>query len=139
MRCDASRKIAGVVWRPNSLQWRLIWILALVIVLFRPGQSSRSLAVKALNWAADPMNTLPRLPGEFSLENGEGPVAVTAHDAQEAEYNRAYASSRIARMRIRLRDMPDPFDPSTQQLVLGAIGMLGGLLVWRLGGRPARG
>ena len=139
MRCDTSRKIAGVVWRPNSLQWRLSWILALVIVLFWPGQSSRSLAIKALNWAADPMNTLPRLPGEFSLENSEDPVAVTAHDAQEAEYDRVYAGSRIARLRIRLSDMPDPFDPSTQQQVLGAIGMLGGLLFWQLGGRPASG
>jgi hypothetical protein len=117
----------------------LIWILAVVIVLLWPGQSSRSLAIKALNWAADPMSTLPRLPGEFSFEEGEDPVAVSAHDEQEAEYNRVYASSRLARLRIRLRDMPDPFDPSTQQQALGAIGILGGLLVWRLGGRPPHG
>ena len=106
------------------------------MVLFWPGQRSRSLAIKALNWAADPMNTLPRQPGEFSFEGGEDPVAVTAHDTQEAEYNRVYASSRMARLRIRLRDMPDPFDPSTQQQVLAAIGVLGGLLIWCLGGRP---
>ena len=62
-----------------------------------------------------------------------------AHDAQEAEYERVYASSKLARLRIRLRDMPEPFDPSTEQQVLAAIGVLGGLLVWRLGGRPARG
>ena len=134
---EPSRKIHRVVWRPNPLQWRLIWILAVVIVLFWPLQRSRSLAIKALNWAADPANTLPRLPGEFSLEDGEDPVAVTAHDNQEAEYNRVYASSRLARLRIRARDMPDPFDPSTQQQVLAAIGVLGGLLIWRLGARPA--
>ena len=137
-QCEASRKIHRVVWRPNPLQWRLIWILAVVIVLSWPLQGSRSLAIKALNWAADPTNALPRLPREFSLEDGEDPVAVTAHDNQEAEYNRVYASSRIARLRIRLRDMSDPFDPSTQQQLLAAIGLLGGLLIWRLGARPAR-
>lgn len=126
------------MWRPNSLQWRLIWTLAVVIVLLWPGQHTRSLAIKALNWAADPMNALPRQPSEFSFEGGEDPVAVTAHDAQEAEYNRVYASSRFTRLRIRLRDMPDPFDPSTQQQVLAAIGVLGGLLIWRLGARPER-
>jgi len=97
------------------------------------------LAIKALNWAADPMNKLPRQPGEFSFEGGEDPVAVTAHDTQEAEYNRVYASSRLARLRMRLRDMPDPFAPSTQQQLLAAVGVLGGLLIWRLGARPARG
>lgn len=133
-----SRKIAGVVWRPDSLQWRLIWILAAIIVLFWPSQQSRSLAIKALNWAADPTNALPRMPGQFSMEDGEDPVAVSAHDDQEAEYNRVYASSRLARLRIRLRDTPDPFEPSTQQQVLAAIGVLGGLLIWRFGARPAR-
>jgi hypothetical protein len=116
----------------------LIWILAVIIVLFWPSQQSHSLAIKALNWAADPTNTLPRMPGQFSMEDGEDPVAVTAHDDQEAEYNRVYASSRLARLRIRLRDTPDPFAPSTQQQVLAAIGVLGGLLIWRLGARPAR-
>ena len=50
---DPARKIAPVVWQPNSSQWRLIWILAIVIVLFWPGQQNRSLAIKALNWVAD--------------------------------------------------------------------------------------
>lgn len=127
------------MWRPNSSQWRLIWALAAVIVLFWPGERSRSLAIKALNWVADSRSTLPRLPEDFTLEGGEDPVAVTAHDAQEAEYNRVYASSRLARLRIRLRDMSDPFEPSTQQQILAAIGVLGGLLVWRLGGDPPHG
>jgi len=110
----------------------------MVIVLFWPGQQNRSLAIKALNWMADPMNTLPRLPGDFTLESGEDTDAVMAHDTQEAEYRRIYASSSFARLRIRLRDMPDPFDPSTQRQVLAAIGVLGGLLVWRLGQRTLR-
>jgi hypothetical protein len=136
-RSDASRKIA-VVWRPNSKQWRLIWALAAAIVLFWPTQGSRCLAIKTVNWLADPGNTLPRQPGEFSLEDGEDPVAVMAHDSQELEYNRVVASSRLARLRIRLRDMPDPFETSTQRQLLLAIGVLGGLLIWRLGERPGK-
>jgi len=135
---EASRRIAAIVWRPNAVQWRLICVLAAVIVLFWPGQQSRSLAIKTINWAADPKQALPRLPGAFSLEDGEDPVAVTAHDSQEAEYERVVARSKMARLRIRLRDMSDPFDPATQQQILAAAGVLGGLLIWRLGERPLR-
>lgn len=110
-----------------------------MIVLFWPGQQSRSLAVKMVNWAADPMNTLPRLPEQFTLEDGEDPASVMAHDSQEADYERAYAHSRLLRLRIRLRDMPDPFEPATQQQILAAIAVLGGLLIWRLGARSPRG
>lgn len=112
-------------------------MLAAIIVLFWPSQQNHSLAFKALSWAADPMNTLPRQPDNFSMEDGEDTAVVIAHDDQEAEYERAYASSRLERLRLRLRDMQEPFDPSTEQQVLGAIIVLGGLLVWRLGGRPA--
>ena len=114
----------------------MIWILAAFIVLFWPsGQQNRSLAIKTLNWAADPMHTLPRLPEALSFDDEDDIVAVTAHDDQEAEYNRVYASSATARVRIHMRDMEEPFDPSTERQVLVAIGVLGGLLVWRLGGR----
>ena len=127
------------MWQPNSSQLRLIWTLSVSIVLFWPGQQNRSLAIKVLNWIADPNNALPRLPDDFSLEGGEDPNIVTAHDMQEAEYHRIYASSSFVRLRIRMRDTREPFDPTTQKQVLAAIGVLGGLLVWRLGGRPARG
>lgn len=127
----------GLVWRPSSTQWRLIWALAAIAVLFWPVQGARSLGVKLVNWAADPRNSLPHMPEQFSLEDGEDPLAVNAHDSQEAEYNHAYASSWITRSRMRLRDMSDPFEPSTQQQILVAVAVLGGLLIWRLGTRPA--
>jgi hypothetical protein len=126
------------VWQPNSSQWRVIWILAIVMVLFWPGAQDRSLAIKSLNWAADPSGKLPRLPGEFSFSDGDDPFAVADHDAQEAEYYRVYQSSAMARVRMRLRDLPDPFESSTQERVLVAMGVLGAVLVWRLGGRPTR-
>ena len=125
----------GIVWQPNSSQWRAIWIIAIVVVLFWPGQQSRSLAIKTLNWAANPKHTLPRLPDDLSFENEDDIAAVTAHDEQEAEYDRVYASSPLVRLRLHLRDMQEPFDPSTERQVLAAIAILGGLLVWRIGGR----
>lgn len=127
------------MWQPSASQWRLIWILTVVIVLFWPGEQDRSLAIKTFNWAADPRNALPQLPGELGFESGDDPFAVADHDAQEAEYYRVYDSSRMARLRLRLRDMSDPFEPSTQQQILCGIAVLGGLAVWRLGVRPERG
>ena len=114
-------------------------MLAAVFVLFWPNQQSRSLAIKAVNWAADPSDNLPHPPADFSMEDGEDTAVVIAHDDQEAEYEKAYATPGLEGIRIRLRDMPEPFDPTTQQQVLAAMLVLGGLLVWRLGGRPARG
>ncbi len=127
------------MWQPNSTQWRLIWVLAAIIVLFWPSQENRSLGIKALSWAADPTGKLPRPPADFSMEDGEDTAVVMAHDDQEAEYERALATPGLEGIRIRLRDMQEPFDPSTEQQVLVAVIVLGGLLVWRLGGRPARG
>ena len=121
------------VWQPNASQWRVIWVLALFLVLFWPSHESGSLAIKALNWAVDPMGTLPRIPVEFSFGDGDDPQAVTEHDAKEFEYQRVYDGSKIARLRLRVRDMTDPFDPSTQQQILVGIGVLGSLLIWRLG------
>jgi hypothetical protein len=127
------------LWQPNASQWRLICILTAVIVLLWPGSDNHSLAVKALAWVADPGNKLPQLPGDFSFQGGDDPDIVEAHDAQEANYYRVYQSSWLARLRLRLRDMPEPFDPATQQQVLIATGFIGALFVWRLGAKPARG
>ena len=126
------------MWQPNSSQWRVIWVLAALLVLFWPNQQNRSLALKAVNWAADPTNKLPHPPNNFTMEDGEDTEVVEAHDIQEAEYERVYASSGLQGIRLRLRDMEDPFDPSTEQQVLAAIAVLGGLLIWRLGARRAR-
>jgi hypothetical protein len=120
------------VWQPNTAQWRLIWVLAVVVVLLWPGQQGRSLAVKTLNWSADPMHTLPRLPANFSFEDEDDVAVVAAHDQQEDDYNRVYASSAWVRLRIHLRDLQEPFDPSTERQVLAAIAILGSLLIWRL-------
>ncbi len=105
----------------------------MVLILLWPSQQSRSLGIKIASWLADPIHTLPQQPGPLAMEDEDDIAALTAHDDQEAEYDRAYASSALTRLRIRLRDMQEPFDPSTEQQVLGAIALLTALLIWRLG------
>jgi hypothetical protein len=121
------------VWQPNTSQRRLIWTLAVVLILFWPSPQGRSLGIKTITWLADPMHNLPRQPAHFTFEDEDDAATVTAHDDQEAEYERAYASSALTRLRIHLRDMQEPFDPSTERQVLGAIAVLGALFIWRLG------
>ena len=109
----------------------------MLVVLFWPaqgqqGEPDRSLAIKTVNWLADPMRTLPRLPATLSFDDEDDVVAITAHDAQEAEYERVYASSAFVRLRIHGRDLQEPLDASTERQLLSAVVVLGALLIWRL-------
>jgi hypothetical protein len=119
------------MWQPNAVQWRLIWIVALLLILSWPAQD-RSLAVKAINWAADPFQALPLRPSPFALGLGDDMEAVQLHDAEEAAYYRIYNTSRIGRLRLRLRDLEDPFDPSTERQVLVGLAILFALRIWSL-------
>jgi hypothetical protein len=126
------------VWQPNTAQWRVIWIVAVVLILGWPADSGRSLAVKVANWLADPANSLPSLPSQLPIGLDDNGDAVAAHDAEEAEYYRAYASSRVTRLRMMLKTASDPLDPPTERQILAGVGILSALAVWRLNGKPAR-
>ena len=126
------------VWQPNTAQWRVIWIVAVVSILCWPSESGRSLAVKAANWLADPNNSLPSLPSQLPIGLDDNGDAVAAHDAEEAEYYRAYTSSRVTRLRMTLKTASDPLDPSTERQILAGVGILSALAVWRLNGRRER-
>jgi hypothetical protein len=121
------------VWQPNKIQWRVIWALAVALILLWPPLQGRSLGIKFISWLADPTNSLPHQPAQFSFDDEDDMAAMTAHDGQEADYERVYSSSAFARLRLRLRDMEEPFDPSTERQVLGAIAVLSALIIWRLG------
>ena len=123
------------MWRPNKAQWRIIWIVASVLILGWPPDQGRSLGMKVVNWLADPGNSLPTLPDQLPIGLDDNGDAVAAHDAQEAEYYRQYESSRLTRVRMALKVAGDPFDPSTERQVLAGIGILSALIVWRLNGR----
>jgi hypothetical protein len=118
------------MWQPTPAHWRLIWIAAAVSILAWPAQNG-SLAVKAVNWAADPFQQLPATPSPLALGRGDDMEAVQHHDAEEAAYYAMYNGSRLARVRFMLRDLEDPFDPSTERQILVGLGIVLALLVWR--------
>jgi hypothetical protein len=123
------------MWQPNTAQWRVIWVVAVVLILAWPAESGRSLVMKAANWLADPTNSLPALPAQLPIGLDDNGDAVAAHDAEEAEYYRAYTSSRVTRLRMTLKTAGDPFDPSTERQILAGAGILSALFVWRLNGK----
>jgi hypothetical protein len=128
----------GFVGVKSGVQgWVIFGVVAFVIVAWPPEQA-RSVALKAVNWLADPTDTLPTLPGPLAPGLDDDADAVTAHDTQMAEYDRLFASSRAMRIRLTLKVAGDPFDPSTERQVLTAIGVLTGLGVWLRGARRSR-
>lgn len=123
------------MFQPNRAQWSIIWTAAALLVLAWPGDTGRSLLVKAVNWAVDPAGSLPTLPAPLPMALDDDGDAVPAHDAQEAEYYRVRDRSVITRWRMTLRDAGDPFDPSTERQLLVAVAVLSALGVWRLDGK----
>jgi hypothetical protein len=120
------------MWQPNTAQWRIIWTVAVLLILGWPPEQGRSLGVKAVNWLADPTNALPSMPTPLPIGLSDNGDAVTEHDAEEAEYYRVYTSSAVTRFRMRLKEATDPFDPSTERQILAGLGILSALAVWRL-------
>ena len=91
------------MWQPNRAQWRIIWILAILLILTWPPDQGRSLGMKAVNWMVDPGNILPTLPDQLPIGLDDNGDAVAAHDSQEAEYYRQYESSKVTRARMALK------------------------------------
>jgi hypothetical protein len=65
-------------------------------------------------------------------DNGD---AVTAHDAELAEYYRALDRSATTRWRMRLKEGTDPLAPTMERQLLVGLMVLGALGVWRISGR----
>jgi hypothetical protein len=122
------------MWQPSNTQWWFLTLVALLIVAVWPSNEDKSLALKFVNWAVDPKDTLPVDPGPLALGLGDDPVAVDQHDLQEQEYYRLYGQGGWTRRRLLLKVANDPFDPGTERQVLAGIAVLTVLLVWRLGG-----
>jgi hypothetical protein len=116
----------------NRAQWSVIWAAAVLLILAWPPDKGRSLATKAVNWAADPSGSLPGMPTPLPMSLDDDGDAVAAHDALEAEYYRFYESSALARWRLALKGANDPLDPSTARQLLTGMMVLSALGVWRL-------
>ena len=120
------------MWQPRGVQWTVIWTVAVLTVLAWPPEAGRSLLVKAINRAADPAGSLPALPPPLPMGLDDDGDAVSAHDAQEAEYYRQYSRSNMARWRMRLKELGEPLDPVTERQLLVGFVVLSALFVWRL-------
>lgn len=122
------------MWQPSRTQWTVIWTVTVFILLAWAPQQGQSLGVKALNWIADPTHALPDLPPALPMGLDDDGDAVSAHDALEQEYYRAYDTGGFTRTRLKLKTFEDPFDPTTEHQLLIALGALSVLFVWRLEG-----
>jgi hypothetical protein len=123
------------VSQPTNAQWWILLVAALLLVALWPSTEDRSLAAKFVNWAVDPGDRLPTLPGPFAPGQGDDLEAVNAHDLQTRMYDELYNKGGWTRLRLELKVAGDPFDPGTERQVLTGIGVLTAFLVWRLGPR----
>jgi hypothetical protein len=118
---------------PAIRSWWLLLVTALLIVVLWPPSDDRSLGVKFVNWAVDPGETLPTLPGPLSRAESDDLSAVDAHDVQTRRYDELYRQGGWTRRRLDLKVARDPFNRATEQQVLVALGVLIVFLVWRFG------
>jgi len=123
------------VWQPSNAQWWVLVIVALSLVAAWPSDADRSLALKLVNWAVDPKDELPILPGPFAPGQGDDVDVVEAHDSLTRMYDALYAKGGWTRMRLELKVANDPFNPATERQVLTGIGVVTAFLVWRFGAR----
>jgi hypothetical protein len=119
------------MWRPTNAQWWILLVVALLIVAIWPPAEDRSLVVKFVNWAVDPSDRLPTLPGPFAPGQGDDLEAVNAHDLQTRMYDELYEKGGWTRLRLELKVAIDPFNPSTERQLLVAIGVVTAFLVSR--------
>ena len=123
------------MWQPNNAQWWILVIVALLLVAVWPSDTDKSLALKLTNWAVDPQDKLPVLPGPFAAGQGDDVDAVEAHDLQTRMYDELYDKGGWTRMRLELKVANEPFNPGTERQVLTGFGVLTAFLVWRFGAR----
>jgi hypothetical protein len=119
--------------RTGNAQWWVLLIAALLLVALWPPTEGRSLAMTFVNWAVDPGDTLPTLPGPLAFGQSDDPTIVNAHDLQTRMYDELYDKGGWTRLRLELKVADDPFNRSTERQLLVAIGVLTAFVVWRFG------
>jgi hypothetical protein len=119
------------MFQPTNRQWWILLVTALIIVALWPPADDRSLAMKFVNWAVDPNDTLPTLPPQLGYGQGDDVAAVEAHDLQTRTYDELYDRGGLTRVRLELKVAGDPLNRSTERQLLVAAGVLVAFLVWR--------
>jgi hypothetical protein len=115
---------------PNG-PWWIVTVVALLVIAAWPPRDDKSLAVKVVNWIVDPTDSLPVLPDQLALGQGDDPDAVAAHDLQVQQYDALYMKGGWTRRRLLLKVARDPINPATERQLLLGIGVLAGLVAWR--------
>ena len=123
----------ALVWQPSNAQWWVLVTVAAFVVVAWPSDNDRSLALKLTNWAVDPKDELPILPGPFALGQGDDVHSVESHDLQTRMYDELYNRGGWTRTRLELKVANDPFNPATERQILTGIVVLTAFLVWRFG------
>jgi hypothetical protein len=112
--------------------------MVLAVVLFVigtwPPENDKSLAMKFVNWAADPGGQLPVLPPQLGYGLGDDPQAVEERDAQVRRYDELYSQGGWTRTRLELKVADDPLNPATERQLLLAVAAIAVFSVWRFGG-----
>lgn len=117
--------------QPTRTGAGILLALALLIVAAWPPDNDRSLALKFVNFAVDPLGHLPILPPQLGLGVGDDPAAVETHDEQVRRYDALYGQSGFTRWRLRLKVAGDPLSAGTERQLLLAAGAVGAYLLWR--------
>jgi hypothetical protein len=110
--------------------WPVVAALVAALAVFWPPDGGRSLAVKAINWIADPRQELPRKPSPLAIGVDDDADIVAAHDNEEHAYEAMYRESWQGRLRLELRDAEDPLEPSTERPLLVAAAAI--IALWAL-------
>ena len=119
------------MWRPAKGEWWILLAAALLLVALWPPSDDRSLAAKFVNWAVDPGDTLPTLPGPLTEAQSDDLAAVNAHDLQTRMYDELYQRGGWTRLRLELKVARDPFARATERQLLVALGVVTVFVVWR--------
>jgi len=121
------------MWQPdNKSSWILLGAALLIVALW-PSTEGRSLAATFVNWAADPGDTLPTLPGPLPPGQSDDLGTVEAHDLQTRMYDELYERGGWTRARLRLKVARDPLTPSAERPLLVGAGVVIAFFMWRFG------
>lgn len=123
--------------QPSTTGWWIVLAVALVVIAAWPPDHDKSLAVKLVNWAADPRGALPVLPPQLGYGLGDDPQAVEERDAQVRRYDALRAEGGWTRARLALKVADDPLNAATERQLLLAIAAVAVFGVWRFSGRAA--
>jgi hypothetical protein len=118
---------------PASARRWLLLAIALFVIGAWPPDNDKSLAMKFVNWAADPRGALPVLPPQLGYGVGDDPQAVEERDAQVRRYDELYDRGGLTRARLKLKVAGDPLAPATERQLLLAVAAVAVFAVWRIG------